>query len=169
MTGKMKKDHLYSEQEKLNWFGDGEWLKEPDKVDFTYRDYECIVLRTCMKEPYAEKFHMFGGFLCGCVKIPNNHVFYCKPYDDISVDCHYGLTFGKKDSQENYWIGFDCAHSGDYTPSTEKLKKEDDYLSRLFPIPKEFKEYALFNPIYRNIDYCINECKSIVDQLIEAK
>jgi hypothetical protein len=36
-------------------------------------------------------------------------------YDDINVDVHGGLTYSRE--EEELWvIGFDCAHSMDFTP-----------------------------------------------------
>lgn len=56
---------------------------------------------------------------------------------------------------------------GDYIPSLEYFKKQREASGELKPlqIPKEYKKLSIFNPVYRNIEFCINECKSIVDQL----
>lgn len=163
MQDKFEKKHTYTPEQKQEWFGEGEWITEPDHVHFTYKGYECVVKRVCLREP-CEEFFMFGGYLCGYVLIPVNHPYREKEYAEMTIDCHYGLTYA-----EDFWIGFDCAHCGDYVPSVEKLKKEKKILLDPFPLPEEFKEYAIFNPVYRNIEFCIDECKSIVDQLIEVK
>ncbi len=165
----MIKNHLLTSDEKTSYWGDGEWVGEPDEVIFTYNDIECKIMRVFIPEPYTEQFHMFGGHLCGYVRIPCNHPYYQKKYEDMDICCHYGLTYGE--CNEGHWIGFDCAHSSDYLPSTEFLKKTDKELikiSKEFALPKSFKNLSLFNPVYRNIDFCIQQCKEIVDQLIET-
>jgi hypothetical protein len=155
---------VFSQHEKNDWFGEGEWVKEPDIVIFTYNGYQCFVRRVFIREP-CEELHFFGGYLCGYVSMPKDHVLYGKEYEEMGIECHFGLTFSEF-KEEEYWIGFDCAHSGDYIPSYENLKKQNKFSLEIFSIPEEFMEYSIFNPVYRNIEYCICECKSIVDQLI---
>jgi len=165
----LKQKYYLSEKEKLHWFGDGEWIKEPDFFEFTYRHFDCKIFRTCIKEPYSEKFHIFGGHLCGYVLVPEDHPYFEMKYQDMGINCHQGLTFSEMDSQKRYWIGFDCGHYVDYIPSLEKFKTENKILKEPYPLPEGFEKFSIFNPVYRNIEYCIGECISIVDQLIEAK
>lgn len=83
------------------------------------------------------------GHYCAYVRLPNNHSYvkllskqkwfalgkghrhYHYNYDAVPVDCHGGLTFGDKIPTKNksvqgftkgWWIGWDYAHYGDYTP-----------------------------------------------------
>jgi hypothetical protein len=134
-------------EEKLNELGEGEWINEPDQVDFTYKDIPCRVIRQEI------------GHLCGYIKVPNEHKFYKLDYDDIDIDVHGGITFNGsiEDAENEFWIGFDCAHWGDVCPKMNKLYSE---LSILFRKNSFFKE-----SIYRNVEYCTNECKRMVDQL----
>ena len=159
--------HKHTSEEKTAWFGHGEWVEEPDYVEFTYKGYKCQVIRICIREPYAKEFHAFGGHLCGYVQLPESHPYIGKEGFDLDIDCHGGITYS-----DHGFIGFDCVHSGDYLPSTEHLKKTNFEMiaSRIaFPVPKGFEKFALFNPVYRNMDYCIKECKSIVRQLIKME
>lgn len=64
--------------------------------------------------------HNSMGFRCGYIKVELGHPWHGKPYDDIDASVHGGLTFGsmdtpcdKKGPDNGYWVGFDCAHSGD--------------------------------------------------------
>ena len=62
---------------------------------------------------------------------------------------HGGLTYAKdcllnSDIKGYWWLGFDCAHFGDYSP-----------------------ELPFSHGEYRNIEYVKEECKSLADQLIE--
>lgn len=149
----LEQDHLYTRDQKLKWWGYGEWVEELDAFRYEYKGYECLVLRICRKESYTKEEHYFGGHLCGYVVIPKNHPFYALDFTEIKIeiDCHGGITFSE--CNDTHLIGFDCAHSGDYVPSTEKLRGRSN-ISKLF-----------FNPTYKNFYFCMNECFSIVDQL----
>jgi hypothetical protein len=171
MTEELIQEHFYTSEDKIKWFGYGEWVEEPDKISFTYKAYDCVVLRTCLREP-CEIEAIFGGHLNGYVKIPENNSNYAKEYYDIHVDCHYGLTFSAFDEEGDFWIGFDCAHSGDYVPSIELFKKRNQEMiesRKHMPIPDGYKHHWLFHPTYKNVQYCTNECKNIVDQLVKKK
>ncbi len=164
-----KEEHLYTSDEKLKWMGYGEWVEEADLIEFEYSGYEAAVRRVFIKELYAREEAYFGGHLCGYVKIPKDHPYYKKGYDDIQIDAHGGLTFSEWDSSA-HWIGFDCAHSGDYVPTSEHMKKTHPDLIRIqkmFPPPEGYENLALFNPFYRNVEYCIKTCMEMIDQLIE--
>ncbi len=157
-------DYIYLPEEKLAWFGEGEWVGEADCYRFIYKGLGCHIRRVVIQESCSETIHMFGGHLCGYVRIPKELLL--SDYDD-SIDCHGGLTFCQALGDE-FWIGFDCAHTGDYAPSMEKLKRDNpSWIDREFPTLKEFEGMALFNTTYRNLDYCIEECKSIVDQILD--
>lgn len=168
--------HLYTKEFKQKLFGEGEWVDEPDIIKFEYRGYKCLVFRVVKKDPFATDEHYFGGHLCGYVLLSEGHKFYGKNYDEIDVDCHGGLTFSEFsddyeefdefDIDRSHLIGFDCAHSGDYCPSSEEMMKKIRRRGGIYAIPEEFKKYSIFNPVYRNVQFCVDECKSIVDQLI---
>lgn len=59
--------------------------------------------------------HPTFGIYNGYVKIPEDHPWFEKHYDDIPVQVHGGLTYG----DDGGWIGFDTAHLGDYWPDSE--------------------------------------------------
>lgn len=149
---------------KLKHFGEGEWVNEPDEFSFEYLGVKCNVKRIIIREPCEEEVY-FGGHFCGYVEIPYNHPYHHKKYEDMDIECHGSLTYGEV--HVGHWIGFDCAHAGDIVPSMKKLR--EGYSKRIFPIPEEFKDCALFNPVYRNLEFCIQQCQSIVTQLMEKK
>ncbi|MFA7192371.1 MAG: hypothetical protein WC089_03690 [Candidatus Paceibacterota bacterium] len=162
-----KEEHLWTSDEKIKWFGHGEWVEELDTIEFDYLGYQARVNRIVFKEPYSKKEHYFGGHLCGYVRIPNDHNIYLKKYNADELDCHGGITFNEM--HEEHWVGFDCAHSGDYLPSTEYLYKTDPQMiaiRKCFSLPKGYEKFGLFNPVYRNMEYCIQECIGIIDQLV---
>ena len=57
---------------------------------------------------------VFQSHRCGYVAVPKDNPAYNKNYDDVSVDVHGGLTYGSLEENE-FWLGFDCAHAGDRT------------------------------------------------------
>jgi len=168
-----KEIHIWTTEEKIQRFGNGEWVQEIDYLEFEYLDYECTICRMCVREPYSKEEKYFGGYLCGYVKLPKYHPYYDLEYYDMRIICHGGLTFGEKNEQ--YWIGFDCSHSHDYIPSFEFLKETAPFMAEFKKKTEELKKRfnlensPIFNRIYRNMEFCIYECKNIIDQLIEIQ
>lgn len=86
-----------------------------------------------------------GSHHCGYVQVPEH---LGKPdYDDLmDIDVHGGLTYSDNLSQMDnlYVVGYDCAHYMDKT---------------------------LYNPegVWRDVDYCTNECESVAQQLVNVK
>jgi hypothetical protein len=161
----MEQKHIYTSDEKIKWWGYGEWVEEPDEVLFEHNGIKCRIVRIAIPDGIKPDgpFHIFGGYLCGYASIPKDHPFFGKNYYDIEIDVHGGLTYSEFKDNE-YWIGFDCAHSCDFNPSMQALRKSHDFEDK-FPLPEEFKHIPIFNPSYRTIEYCIEECKSMADQI----
>lgn len=92
--------------------------------------------------------HPSVGHLCGYVVIPEGHYLYEKHYDDIDLDVHGGLTYSGTNLalEDDFCIGFDCAHAGDWTPL---LGIDDD--------------------IYKDISFVEKEIKHMIDQIEENK
>lgn len=144
-------------------------------VDFSYKTYECKILRSPL------------GSLCGYINLPSDHPLHGKHYSDaievplsilnrevddmqeigilsmvydsitgnmdegkLSIsscfNVHGGLTFsGDPDNKGNWWFGFDCAHAGDYVPAC--------------PMGGSYKE----------VYYVENQCKQLVEQMLKVK
>lgn len=97
-----------------------------------------------------------GGQLNGYVRIPREHKFYQKGYDDIPIECHGGLTFaGDLENDGDWYIGFDTAHAFDYMPFLQMVMGRNRDLS-ILDIEQQYKD----------ITYVRNECKKIIDQLL---
>jgi hypothetical protein len=112
--------------DKSAW-GDGPWQNEPDKKQWVDEEtgLPCLIVRNG------------HGALCGYVGVPNGHPWYGVSYDDVRVEgdewpeVHGGLTFSDKcqeggkichkvepgEPDDVWWLGFDCAHSGDMWPA----------------------------------------------------
>lgn len=114
--------------------------KEGNEKDFEYRGYKCHIRRVNPE---------FSGHLSGYVEIPENHPIAKLDYDqiekyyDYDLPAHGGLTFASE-VENAYWIGFDCAHSGDLCPA---------YSS----------EFRWAGDTYKTMDYVENNIMRIID------
>ena len=123
---------------------------------FEHKGFPCVVVFQPM------------GFRCGYVGIPKGHKVYKKHYNDLDIDCHCGLTYSEdrlvmQEDKDVWWIGFDCAHICD-SPDIEKIKQYygEDTANRI----REINFYLLDKPV-RDLEYVKDNCKKIVDQLVE--
>lgn len=133
---------------------------EPDKKQWQHKNgLACLIVRNPM------------GALCGYVGVPKEHPCYNKPYDEVDVDVHGGLTFSDPcyesdnpakgichiSEEEVWWLGFDCAHCYDITPK---------------PIPgfTPFWKDPLFGDCtYKDFEYVTNEVNKLAVQLATIK
>ena len=122
----------YRTKNKADW-GGGEWDAEPDKKQWLDQatGLPCLIVRN------------HGGALCGYVGVGPSHPFYEKDYEGPDVRAHGCLTFaghcqeGGDESQHIchvsddptpvWWLGFDCAHSGDLCPAYDKSRGWETY------------------------------------------
>jgi hypothetical protein len=145
-----QENDLYATELKLYLFGGGEWMQEPDYLEFQYFGYKCHIARNSV------------GALCGYVHLPKDHPWYGKDYDDLSVSVHGGLTFSRE--IEGAWvIGYDCSHAQDVSPTTERLLKDMRKTNERY---RKFCE--ILSPTYKNMAFCQKECKSLAQQAHEA-
>ena len=159
---------LYKPQEKKAWWGDGEWIDEPDIVQFIHKEILCKIVRQVVSERFPEE-EPFGGFLCGYIQIPYDSYHLLKENKEINV--HGGLTwsgkYSQKDDTQDYWIGFDCSHLIDIVPSLgehyEKLHNDciNKYGISIFS--------SVFCKTYKNINFCVQECISMAEQFLNIK
>ncbi len=163
--------HQATKDEKKEWFGEGEWENEPDIIHLHYKNFECVVRRIMGREGVNGE-HVYGGFLNGYVRIPVDHPYFNKGWNDLTdLNVHGGITFTECED-EAHWIGFDCAHGGDYHPSIEAFKKTNKEMQEFYknhPFPKGYEQLSLFHPTYKNVNFVMGEIKELVDQLTEIK
>ncbi len=94
-------------------------------------------------------YHNGIGYRCGYVCIPVGHPWHHLGYDNIQADCHGGLTYADSDSEtDDYWIGFDCAHSGDAQDPTLGARYMDHWTGGEI----------------RSQEYVEQECRSLCEQ-----
>jgi hypothetical protein len=160
---------------KREWWGEGEWVNEPDEEHFDHLGVKCRIVRVMKQEMNGS---MFGGHFCGYIMVPEGHPWIKKdsPFS-IDADVHWGITYGEYDEHGKYWIGFDCAHLDDYIPSMEAMKKPGGFLDKHTVEMEELRKKLvpdsplayMFNPIYRNIEFVREQCRDLVQQMIDWK
>lgn len=136
-------------------------IHRPDDVLETgyHRGFEYVIV------------HNGRGYRCGYVRVPKGHPWHGADYNDLNVDCHGGVTFveedepcGKGGADDAYWVGFDCAHSGDAADPKLPLNRYEGATS--------LDLADLFNIGYRGTvrtqEYVREECKSICEQALAA-
>jgi hypothetical protein len=128
-----------SKIDKTRW-GDGPWMNEPDELEWTDNatGLSCRIRRGPL------------GNLWGYVGVDRGHPAYGTDRDDPDLSVHGGVTFsGEIRPGEKWWIGFDCAHLGDFVPGG------------LF--------HMELHERYREIEYVKAQCASLASQLAAEK
>lgn len=151
-------EHEFTSDQKLKWFGYGEWVEEPDHLEFYYKGYHCKVIRICVRESFASGGSYYGGYLCGYMEIPKDHLYYGDK--NLKLICHGGFMINEP--RERHWIGFACTDLLDIIPSVELHRKKGETKGLI--VGTEYLE-RFGKRKYKNIAYVINECKKIVDHL----
>lgn len=142
--------------DKSTW-PDGPWKSEPDKLQWVDQasGLDCMIVRNDM------------GNLCGYVGVADGHPAFGMDYDAVNVDVHGGLSYSNLCSghichvaelgrpDHVWWLGFDCAHSFDYTPG---FQQEDDY-----------DDLPSIEQPYRDIEFVRQECTQLAAQLVAMK
>src|SRR5262252_7143826 len=121
----------YHTIDKSDW-GPGPWQDEPDKRQWADEatGYPCLIVRAPL------------GHLCGYGGVPPGHPCYRRDYGDDHLggaDVHGGLTFAGPcmkgvpqdhavchcpdpgESDDVWWLGFDCAHGYDFSPGLQRM------------------------------------------------
>lgn len=117
-----------------------------------------------------------AGHRCGYVRVPPNHPAFQKPYDDVDVNVHGGLTFADlepcaHEDGQGWWLGFDCAHYNDQrhdpnvdlakvSPETRKSLEITREIEAKYPISdREWHEH------YWTEDEVVAETNQLAEQL----
>lgn len=140
-------------EEKLEKYGPGPWVDEPDHVEWRHAGFVCMIHRNEM------------GVLCGYVGVPEGHPWHGQGYDRVDAQVHGGLTYadhcaghichvpeeGEPDSV--WWLGFDCAHAGDLLPRATRLFAGRDHFN---------------GDTYKDVVYVKAEVQELAEQAAKA-
>ena len=122
-----------------------------------YKDFRFVVIFQPM------------GYRCGYVLVPHYHDVYEKRYEDINVQCHGGLTYSSHilmgTQYPSWWIGFDCAYAGDIVDRDSLIhyygEEQNSYNHMMNYVANDNTQFGTV----KTLDFCITECKNIIDQL----
>lgn len=113
-----------------------------------HSDLVCVVIASEM------------GHRCGYVGIPITHPLAGTNHDNLyDIDVHGGLTYSAWGGSypipavNTWWFGYDCAH---YNDSRDRSIISEKY--------EELLELD-FGGIVRDLDFCIDECERLAEQL----
>lgn len=110
---------------------------EPNYEVFTASNFICEIIR-----------HPNLGHYCGYVHVPDNHLLYEK--EDINVNVHGGVTLTEHSIIGEWIVGFDCGHSGDYSPMMSTLAY-----------------HSLTEESYKDYNFVKSEVESLAHQLAQ--
>jgi hypothetical protein len=145
----------------LGW-PSGPWDNEPDKVQ--WQDEATGLPCLAVRQPNS-------GHWCGYVGVSTEHPLHGKDFEMVDLVAHGGITYtdacqpGDDESRgichtpdpgepdHAWWFGFDCAHAGDWSPSSAKME-EMGYPFTRFGYGR-----------YRTLDYVRDECANLARQL----
>lgn len=169
--------HELSKATKLEKWGRGPWVDEPDHVEWRHNGVPCIAHR-----------HPTSGHWCGYAAVEPGHPWDARAnpvetdYGDGAVfsdpgyrgaqneaRVHWGITYGDVcnaapgvchvpepgEPDDVYWLGFDCAHCDDYSPSNHAT------MLKAFRRPP--------HQTYRDLEYVKAETNSLADQIVARR
>ena len=136
------------------------------ETDFVHCGLRCVVLL------------MDAGHRCGYVGVSKDHNLYGQFYDNEEIEClsvHGGITYagGGEDSKypvesDLWWFGYDCGHYMDIPDYEAALAAFDDTESQIrLTSLKQIKDLYPGNGVVRTLEYCIEQCKQLAEQLKE--
>lgn len=170
---------------KLQHWGIGPWLAEPDRLEFRHKGVPCLLNRGPL------------GAWCGYAACEPGHPWHGKHYSGqynyeteeyeeqpIPAEVHWGLTYADAcqgdichvpapgEPDDVWWLGFDCAHCDDLTPSMRQYSVRS-MAKRLLPtvvlaMLADLPEREEFGT-YRDLAYVRAETEGLAEQIIAAR
>jgi hypothetical protein len=113
--------------------------------------------------------HGHFGHWCGYAGVPREHPAYGKPYNDIEVEFHGGLTYARACEgsichvpqpgmpDDVWWLGGDFGHAWDLAPGLEAHERS----LGMQPI----RGFGPMDPVYRDLPYVRHEIERLAEQL----
>lgn len=167
--------------------------------DFEYKNYRCVVIfgdmgHRCGYVGIKPGHPLYKKELTDYLDIPKSEldgkeignrsiipIFFAAFDDDdrirmdVYFNVHGGLTYSSNNNgtypvESNlWWLGFDCGHYGDGKDLdlVEKYWGDDPRIQTMLRIEKSYP-YTDDEPV-RSMDYVTNECKALVNQIIELE
>lgn len=144
---------------------EGPWTNEPDRVEWRFNGMPCLIVRSAVT-----------GAWCGYAGVAKGHPVYGVPWGDLPpLSVHRGVNFADHcygpvchvpapgETEDVYWIGFDCAHCLDAVPMTGVID------SLLGSRRKQVRRTFLKGETYRDVAYVRAAVERLAAQLAEMK
>ncbi len=134
--------------------------------EFEYKGYKCCVI-------FQNLCHR-----CGYVAIPKESRFCDVDYNEIDCEImvHGGITYGSRymfeHGDEDYWIGWDYAHYNDgkdYKAGLEYFNGDEGTLTSIAFMKHSDEMFNCYEGHIYTLEEVVEECKNVVDQLIEIE
>jgi len=148
--------------DKAKW-GPGPWQDEPDRVEWEYQGYPCLMVRNPVL-----------GNWCGYAAVPPGHPWHGKSANDLDVHAHGGVTFSSLcdghichvpkpgEPADVWWLGFDAGHAWDIVPGLESLFTRAGRSEEDRELMSTLSEAC--NRRYRTVDYIRAQVEGLADQ-----
>jgi len=151
--------------DKRPW-GAGPWQDEPDRVEWEHAGLPCLALR-----------NHYGNW-CGYAAVPPGHPLHRKPYDEVDVSVHGGLTYASLcadaichvpkpgEPEDVWWFGFDCGHAGDFSPQMHAFLSSRGRREQPYDHAGAVAAGRFDVEVYRTLDYVQDETNHLAEQLV---
>lgn len=150
------------EYRRLGW-EKGPWDDEPDLIE--WRNDELPGLALLVVRSYST------GALCGYVAVSPGHPLHGRPYQELELEVHGGLTYAGScaghichvpapgEPDDVWWLGFDCGHAFDVSPGLDALVAQHAGAPRI-----QFR-YAHYRPL----EYVMTEAEKLGEQVLHGQ
>lgn len=137
-------EFIYTSDEKLRFWGYGEWVEEADRVAFTHKGISCVLLR---EEPRKDN----GGCWNAFIELPFNHPWAQKEGDLLGCRAHEEFLFKLK-VEGQLMVGISFSGPDDLVPES------------LFKSRWSITYTCFLSRTYRNITHCVEKCCQIINE-----
>lgn len=163
-----------TDETKLQKWGQGPWVDEPDRLEFEAYGLPCLMRR-----------NMQLGNWCGYVAVPPGHPLHGANYNDARAEgiyAHGGITYtdgcqgeichaaNAGEADDVWWFGFDAGHAGDLVPQLLKYGSLAEFDPELHEKLKSLGDEVgvMMHDVYRDEAYMRAQCEQLAAQLMAA-
>lgn len=167
MTSDVIENYIFDVDEKVKYWGEREWVYEPDELKFEHQGLQCLILRVWFPENMDS---WYGGYLRAFVLLPENHLWNSGYYRELDV--HRGITFRSRfHNRAGDWLGFNCAHDSDICPSLEVYKTASTHpmirkiQKTIYKLKQKTRVSSALEKSYKNTTHVEEHCRRLADQI----
>ena len=109
-------------------------MSDDIKIYYGERLEKPVILENKEYEGYEYYIITLGSHPCCYVLLPKGHCYHVEDYEDIPIECHFGLTYSEPTLLRDniitggeWVIGWDYAHTDDYISYDVMFVEADEY------------------------------------------